>query len=72
MELHHTNLQLNGPFMMVPAFLADGKWTSEERREARQVPSQTKLTLKLVTDTMTDLRETAEKVIERLTGTAER
>jgi len=57
--------------MMVPAFVADGKWTSEERREARQILSQTKLTPKLVTDTMTDLRETAEKVIERLTETAE-
>jgi hypothetical protein len=70
MELQHTNLQIDGLFMMVPAFVADGKWTSEERRETREMLIQTKFTLKPTMDTMTDLRATAEKVLERLAETA--
>jgi hypothetical protein len=65
-ELQHTKAQVEGMWRKVPEFKADGKWTIEERREIREILVNTKFTLKLVMDTMVELRATAEKVIERL------
>ena len=66
MELQHTKAQLDGLWRKVPEFKADGKWDIEERREIREILVTTKFTLKLVIDTMVELRATAEKVLERL------
>lgn len=66
MELQYTNFQMEGLWSKIPEFKADGKWSIEERREIREVLANQKYPLKLVMDTMIDLRATAEKVLERL------
>lgn len=66
MELQHTKVQVEGLWRRVPAFKADGKWSVEERREIREMLVNVKYTLKLVMDTMVELRDTAESILERL------
>jgi len=66
MSLVHTDLQIEGLNMLVPAFEADGKWSNEERRHVKVMLIQTKSTLEMNMETMTDLRATAERVLERL------
>ena len=71
MSLIHTDLQIEGVFTLVPAFEADGKWSKEERRHIKGMLMETKGTLEMITETMTELRATAESVLERLAETAE-
>jgi hypothetical protein len=71
MSLVHTDLQIEGLNMLVPAFEADGKWSNEERRHIKVMLIQTKATLEMNMDTMTELRATAERVLERLAEIAE-
>ena len=71
MELIHTDLQIRGLNMLVAAFEADSKWTNEERRQIKVMLIQTKGTLEMNMDTMTELRATAERVLERLAEMAE-
>ena len=67
MELIHTDLQINGLDMLVPAFEADSKWTDEERRHMKVMLTQTKGTLRMNMTTMVELRTTAERIVVRLT-----
>jgi hypothetical protein len=71
MDLMHTDLQIAGLHMVIPAFEADNKWTNEERRQIRDMLIQTMGTLELNMNTITELRATAEKVLERLAEIAE-
>ncbi len=66
MEFQHTQLMHGGVLRSVPAFEADGKWTSEERREIRELVLISKLTLQMSIETMTELRATAGEVRGRL------
>jgi hypothetical protein len=66
MDLQHTDFQIAGLYLVVPAFEADSKWTDEERRQIRNMLILTMGTLKLSMDTMIELRATAERVLERL------
>ena len=66
MDLMHTDLQFAGLFVVIPAFEADNKWTNEERRQARDLVVQTMGTLELTATAISELRATAEKVLERL------
>jgi hypothetical protein len=66
MDLQHTDFQIAGLYLVVPAFEADSKWTDEERRQIRDMLILTMGTLKLSMDTMIELRATAERVLERL------
>ena len=66
LELQHTNVQIDGLWRKVPAFKADGKWAIEERRETREMLVNSKDTLKFVMDTMVELRDTAESILDRL------
>jgi hypothetical protein len=66
MDLQHTDFQIAGLYLVVPAFEADSKWTDEERRQIRAMLILTMGTLKLSMDTMIELRATAERVLERL------
>jgi len=71
MDLQHTDLQIAGLYLVVPAFEADNKWTDEERRQIRDMLILTMGTLQLSMDTMIELRATAERVLERLAEIAE-
>ena len=66
LELQHTNIQIDGLWKKVPTFKADGKWAIEERRETREMLVNSKATLRWVMDTMVELRDTAESIVERL------
>jgi hypothetical protein len=66
MELQYTKVKVEGLWRKVPEFKADGKWAIEERREIREILVNTKFPLKLLMDTMVELRATAENVLERL------
>jgi hypothetical protein len=66
MSLMHTDLQIEGVLTLVPAFEADGKWSNEERRHIKGMLLEMKGTLEMITETMTELRATAERVLERL------
>lgn len=70
-SLLHTDFQIEGLNMLVPAFEADGRWSNEERRHIKVMLMQTKGTHEMIMETMTDLRATAEKVLERLVELAE-
>jgi hypothetical protein len=65
-DLQHTDLQIAGLYLVVPAFEADNKWTDEERRQIRDTLIVTMGSLKMSMDTMIELRATAERVLERL------
>ena len=52
--------------LVIPAFAADNTWTKEERRQIRDTLILTMDTLSLNIDTMSELRTTAEEVLERL------
>jgi len=66
MELQHEASLRSGFYRSVPAFAADGKWTSEERREIRDRLLHSKYSLELTMETMADLRATADEVLDRL------
>ena len=66
MELQHGQILHSSIFRSVPAFAADEKWTSEERREIRALLVISKLSLNMSMDTMTELRATADEVLSRL------
>ena len=71
MSLIHSDLQIEGLYMLVPAFEADGKWSNEERRHIKVMLIQTKGSLQMNMDAMTELHATAERVLERLAEIAE-
>jgi len=71
MDLMHTDLQIVSLHMVIPAFEADNKWTNEERRQIRDILIQSMGTLELNMNAITELRATAEKVLERLAEIAE-
>lgn len=65
-SLIHTDIQIGGLYMLVPAFEADGKWSDEERRHIKIMLINMMGTLEMNMETQTELRATAEKVLERL------
>jgi len=64
-ELLHSDILMAG-LLVIPAFAADNTWTKEERRQIRDTLILTMDTLSLNIDTMSELRTTAEEVLERL------
>lgn len=65
-SLIHTDIQIGGLYMLVPAFEADGKWSDEERRHIKTMLIHMMTTLEMNMETQKELRATAETVLERL------
>lgn len=66
MSLIHTDIQIGSLYMLVPAFEADGKWSNEERRHIKIMLMNMVATLEMNMETQTELRATAQRVLERL------